>query len=37
MEREVVAWDVEEGEDAKVAAELVRHACLKVRIGRRSK
>ena len=33
----VVAWDVEECEDAKLAAELVSRACLKERISRRRK
>ena len=32
--RKVVAWDVEECEDAKLAAELVSRACLKERIRR---
>ena len=35
--RKVVAWDVEECEDAKLAAELVNRACLKGRISRRRK
>jgi transposase InsO family protein len=35
--RKVVAWDVEECEDAKLAAELVSRACLKERISRHRK
>ena len=33
----MVAWDVEECEDAKLAAELVSRACLKERISRHRK
>ncbi|WP_255097014.1 DDE-type integrase/transposase/recombinase [Synechococcus lacustris] len=35
--RKVVAWDVEECEDAKLAAELVSRACLKELISRHHK
>ena len=33
--RKVVAWDVAEREDAQIAADLVRRACLRERISRR--
>jgi transposase InsO family protein len=35
--RKVLAWDVEECEDAKLAADLVSRACLKEQISRRRK
>ena len=33
--RKVVAWDVAEREDPKIAAELVSRACLRERVSRR--